>query len=46
MKTDIAPYSYHETGKDQLETGEVKYMILWYDTPRPPKGGFIQNGKS
>ena len=30
MKPDIAPYSYHETGKDQLETGEVKYMILSY----------------
>jgi glucan phosphoethanolaminetransferase (alkaline phosphatase superfamily) len=30
MSAEIAPYSYHETGKDQLETGEAKYMIVSY----------------
>ncbi|MCW3125064.1 MAG: hypothetical protein JWO03_722 [Bacteroidetes bacterium] len=29
-KPDITQYSYHETGKDQLETGEAKYMIVYH----------------
>lgn len=30
MSAEVAPLSYHETGKDQLETGEAKYMIVSY----------------
>jgi hypothetical protein len=30
LRDSVAPYSYHETGKDQLETGVVKYMIISY----------------
>ncbi|MBS1617933.1 MAG: sulfatase [Bacteroidetes bacterium] len=26
---DTARYTFHETGKDQLETGEAKYMIIY-----------------
>lgn len=29
LLADTARYSFHETGKDQLETGQAKYMILY-----------------
>ena len=44
MKPDIAPYSYHETGKDQLETGEVKYMII-HLSPTLRPGGQVSEGE-
>jgi arylsulfatase A-like enzyme len=30
LHDNIAPYSYHETGKSGLETGLAKYMIVSY----------------
>jgi hypothetical protein len=45
MKDSIALYSYHETGKTQLETKQSKYMIVFL-TPALSKGeGGIQNSR-
>ncbi len=30
LQPTIAPYSYHETGQTNLETGKAKYMTLYY----------------
>ncbi len=38
LQTGIAPYSYHETGKNGLETKLAKYMIVYSPTPTLPKG--------
>lgn len=31
IRDGIAPYSYHETGKNGLETGLAKYMLICYE---------------
>jgi glucan phosphoethanolaminetransferase (alkaline phosphatase superfamily) len=42
LRDSIAPYSYHETGKNGLETGQQKYMLV-HLTPDLSKGdGGIQ----
>jgi glucan phosphoethanolaminetransferase (alkaline phosphatase superfamily) len=37
LQDSVALYSYHETGKNGLETGQAKYMVVF--TPKPAEGG-------
>ena len=47
LQDSIALYSYHETGKNGLETGQQKYMIVYHLSPTlaPEKPGTVSRGE-
>ena len=47
LQDSIALYSYHETGRNGLETGQQKYMIVYHLSPTraPEKLGTVSRGE-